>query len=330
MSASADQQGSANSQLAVLLIGPTAAGKTDLALELVREFPLEIVSVDSALVYRGLDIGSGKPSPSVLANVPHHLIDIRDPADRYSAGQFVRDALRAMADIRARGKIPLLVGGTMMYVKALTQGLAELPEADPAIRAEIDARAVGLGWPALHAELRQVDARAAERILPNDGQRIQRALEVHRITGRTLSELHATTVRQSLNDRFCIIAWGPADRSALYGRIAARFEQMMATGFLGEVRRLYERGDLSAELPSLRSVGYRQLWGHLAGQYELVEGVRLGVIATRQLARRQLMWLRAMPEVTSFDSLESESNARIKAMVGRLIAEHSPVTPHSG
>ncbi|HTE42459.1 MAG TPA: tRNA (adenosine(37)-N6)-dimethylallyltransferase MiaA, partial [Steroidobacteraceae bacterium] len=265
-----------------------------------------------------------------LANVPHHLIDIRDPADRYSAGQFVRDALRAMADIRARGKIPLLVGGTMMYVKALTQGLAELPEADPAIRAEIDARAVGLGWPALHAELRQVDARAAERILPNDGQRIQRALEVHRITGRTLSELHATTVRQSLNDRFCIIAWGPADRSALYGRIAARFEQMMATGFLGEVRRLYERGDLSAELPSLRSVGYRQLWGHLAGQYELVEGVRLGVIATRQLARRQLMWLRAMPEVTSFDSLESESNARIKAMVGRLIAEHSPVTPHSG
>jgi tRNA dimethylallyltransferase len=329
MNAPFDNQVVANPQPVVLLIGPTAAGKTDLALELVREFPLEIVSVDSALVYRGLDIGSGKPPADILKAVPHHLIDILDPAERYSAGQFVRDANRAIADIRARGKTPLLVGGTMMYVKALTQGLADLPAANAAIRAEIDEQGARLGWPALHAKLREIDAKAADRILPNDGQRIQRALEVFRITGRPLSELQSVSVRQSLNDRFFMISWSPVDRAALYDRIAARFERMMSMGFLDEVRRLYERGDLTVELPALRSVGYRQLWGHLAGTYELAEGVRLGIIATRQLARRQLIWLRAMREIEWLDSLDSASNVRIKAKIGRLIEEHSQAAPAS-
>jgi len=311
----------------ILLMGPTASGKTDLALQLVQEFPLEIVSVDSAMVYRGLDIGAGKPLQSVLTRVPHHLVDIRDPAERYSAGQFLRDALTAIADIRARGKVPLLVGGTMLYFRALTQGLADLPEANLAVRAELDARGSQLGWPALHAELQQIDSQSAARILPNDAQRIQRALEVHRLTGRTLTELHSLTVRQTLNDDVLALAWAPADRAALYDQIQIRFERMLAMGFLDEVRRLYERGDLTPELPAVRAVGYRQLWGHLAGEYDIAEAIRLSVTATRQLARRQLIWLRAMAEIEWIDSLDSAAIDRIKAHIQTKIGAPAICVP---
>jgi tRNA dimethylallyltransferase len=304
---------------AVLLMGPTAAGKTDLAIELVAQFPLEIVSVDSAMVYRGLNIGSGKPSREILDRIPHHLVDILDPTERYSAGQFVRDAKRVSDAIRARGKVPLFVGGTMLYFKALTQGLADLPEADVAVRAELDARGAAIGWPVMHAELARIDPVAAQKILPNDAQRIQRALEVYRLTGKPLSELHAA-IRQTLNDDFLALAWAPANRASLYDRIALRFSQMMASGFLAEVQCLRARTDLSPELPALRSVGYRQLWGHLAGQYDLNEAVRLGVIATRQLARRQLIWLRAMPEINWFDSLDAAANVHIKNQIREHIA----------
>ena len=304
---------------AILLMGPTAAGKTDLALELAAELPLEIVSVDSAMVYRGLDIGTGKPAREVLERVPHHLVDILDPSQRYSAGQFVRDAKRLSDEIRARGNVPLFVGGTMLYFKALTQGLADLPEADVAVRAELDSRGASIGWPAMHAELTQIDPIAAQKILPNDAQRIQRALEVYRLTGKPLSELHAA-VRQTLNDDFLALAWSPTNRAALYDRIATRFDHMMAAGFLDEVRRLRVRADLSPELPALRAVGYRQLWGHLAGNYDLGEAVRLGVIATRHLARRQLIWLRAMPKINWFDSLDAAASVRIKSQIKDHIA----------
>ena len=298
-----------------LLMGPTASGKTDLALQLAERFPFEIVSVDSALVYREMDIGTGKPSAEALRRVPHHLVDIRDPGERYSAGQFMRDAQTAIEDIRRRGRQPLLVGGTMLYFKALTQGLAELPAGNAAVRADIDARGAALGWPALHAELQRIDPTAAEKILPNDAQRIQRAIEVHTLTGRPLSELQAVPVRRTLNDRFVQVCWSPKDRAALHDRIGVRFSNMMAAGFLGEVRRLYERGDLSADTPAIRSVGYRQLWGHLQGQYDLAEAVRLGVVATRQLARRQLIWLRATPEVHWIDSLEDDAFFRIESLL---------------
>jgi tRNA dimethylallyltransferase len=281
---------------------------------------LEIISVDSAMVYRGLDIGTGKPDRGVLARVPHHLVDILDPSERYSAGQFVRDASRLIEEIRSRGKVPFFVGGTMLYFKALTQGLADLPKADAGVRAEIDARGVMIGWPAMHAELAQIDPTAARKILPNDAQRIQRALEVYRLTGQPLSVLHALAVRQTLNDNVLSLVWSPANRSTLYDRIATRFERMMAMGFLDEVRRLRMRTDLSTELPALRSVGYRQLWGHLAGEYDLGEAVRLGVIATRQLARRQLIWLRAMPKLNWFDSLDVMATIHIKSQIKNRIA----------
>jgi len=303
-------------------MGPTAAGKTDLALELAAEFPVEIVSVDSAMVYRGLDIGTGKPAREVLDRVPHHLVDILDPSERYSVGQFVRDARRLSAEIGARGKVPLFVGGTMLYFKALTQGLADLPEADPEVRAELTARGTRIGWPAMHAELAEIDLVAAQKILPNDAQRIQRALEVHRLTGKPLSELQAAPVRQTLNDAALALAWSPANRAALYDRIAVRFDNMMAAGFLDEMRRLHARTDLSPELPALRSVGYRQLWGHLGGEYDLPEAVRLGVIATRHLARRQLIWLRALPKINWFDSLDSTASGHIKSKIKEHLAAH--------
>jgi tRNA dimethylallyltransferase len=296
-------------------MGPTAAGKTDLALELAAEFPVEIISVDSAMVYRGLDIGTGKPDRDVLASVPHHLVDILDPSERYSAGQFIRDASTLIEEIRSRGKVPLFVGGTMLYFKALTQGIADLPEANAEVRAEIDARGVAIGWPAMHAELAQIDPVAAQKILPNDAQRIQRALEVHQLTGVPLSVLHTRAVRQTLNNNVLTLVWSPTIRATLYDRIAVRFDRMMAMGFLDEVRRLRSRTELSPDLPALRSVGYRQLWGHLAGEYDLNEAVRLGVIATRQLARRQLIWLRAMPKLNWFDSLDETATAHIKSQI---------------
>jgi tRNA dimethylallyltransferase len=296
----------------VLLMGPTAAGKTDLALELVTDFPVEIISVDSAMIYRGLDIGTGKPSAATLARVPHHLVDILNPSERYSAGQFVRDVQRLVAEIRGRQRVPLLVGGTMLYFKALTQGIADLPEADASVRAELDERASRVGWPTLHAELGSVDPAAAAKILPNDGQRIQRALEVYLLTGRPLSELQAERVGQTPTWPVLSLVWSPTDRAILYDRIGVRFMQMMEHGFLDEVRRLFERKELSRDLPALRAVGYRQLLAYFDGACELEEAVRRGIVATRHLARRQLIWLRAGHSFEWFDALELAARDRIK------------------
>ncbi|MBC7984021.1 MAG: tRNA (adenosine(37)-N6)-dimethylallyltransferase MiaA [Candidatus Obscuribacterales bacterium] len=301
-------------------MGPTAAGKTELALQCVAEFPLEIISVDSAMIYRGMDIGTGKPPREVLQRVPHHLVDIRDPSEIYSAGQFVRDAQKSIADIQARGKIPLLVGGTMLYFRALTEGLADLPEANAEVRAQLNVEAADVGWAGMHAQLASVDPIAALRILPNDAQRIQRALEVYRLTGQTLSALHAVAVRQSPSHRYLRLVWSPSDRAILYDRIAQRFQQMMTVGLLDEVSALYRRKDLSPELSAMRSVGYRQLLGHLAGKYDLNEAVNQGITATRHLARRQLIWLRRMPDLIWHDSLELAAADLIKQRLNRTLA----------
>jgi len=276
----------------LLLAGPTGVGKTDWAIELAESAPIEIVSVDSALVYRGLDIGTAKPQQQVRARIPHHLIDLCDPAETYSAGRFVGDALEAIHGVHARRRVPLLVGGTMLYLRALLDGLAELPEANPQLRAELDAQAAGHGWPTLHAELARVDPAAAARIAPNDGQRIQRALEVYRATGQPISALQKATVSPlaRFEVRYFLIC--PPDRTMLHLRIAQRLEAMMTAGFLDEVRRLRDRGDLTAAHSSMRSVGYRQLWGHLEGRYDLREAVDRALAATRQLAKRQLTWMR--------------------------------------
>lgn len=280
---------------AVCLMGPTCTGKTALALELARRFPVEIVSVDSALVYRGMDIGTSKPTAAQLATVPHHLIDICDPADPYSAGRFLRDALACIDAIRGRGRVPLLVGGTMLYYRALTHGLAPLPEADSAVRAALDQVAQSAGWPALHAELAERDPVAASRIQPGDAQRIQRALEVMQLTGERMSDLQRQAEPPPVKlARFALV---PVAREVLYQRIHARFDEMMAAGLLDEVRALYVRGDLHPDLPSLRAVGYRQLWGYLAGESGLVEAVAAARQATRNLAKRQLTWLRADPGI---------------------------------
>ncbi|WP_083536444.1 tRNA (adenosine(37)-N6)-dimethylallyltransferase MiaA [Steroidobacter denitrificans] len=301
-----------------LIMGPTGAGKTALALRLAERLPVEIVSVDSAMVYRGMDIGTGKPPQVVLQRHPHHLVDILDPSQSYSAGRFVRDARRAIDAIHARGRLPLLVGGTMLYFRALRRGLAEMPPADEAVRREIDARAAQLGWPALHAYLAQIDPQSAQRIQPRDAQRIQRALEVHRLSGRTLTELHAATRPPDAELVFGAWAWVPSDRERLYADIEQRFQEMLRDGLLEEVRALHVRPDLHGDLPALRSVGYRQLWEHLCGRDDLESAARRAVHATRQLARRQLIWLRAEAGVDWIDSLESGAAARIEQAVALL------------
>jgi tRNA dimethylallyltransferase len=290
-------------------MGPTCTGKTALALRLATRFPVEVISVDSALVYRSMDIGTSKPSAAERAAVPHHLIDVCDPAEPYSAGRFRRDALECIERIRARGRVPLLVGGTMLYFRALTRGLAPLPAADPKVRESIDAAARESGWPELHAMLTDVDPVAAARIRPNDAQRIQRALEVWRITGQPLSELQAHA--EPAPYAFARFALQPASREALYARIDARFDAMMEAGFLDEVRCLRDRGDLQPDLPSLRAVGYRQLWQHLAGATTLVEAVAAARQATRQLAKRQLTWLRADPDLSWIRALEDADTVPI-------------------
>lgn len=296
---------------AILLMGPTAAGKTDIAIELAARYPVEIISVDSALVYRGMDIGTGKPSAEQLKRYPHHLVDILDPTESYSAGQFVRDAGALIADIHARQRVPLLVGGTMLYFRALLRGIADMPTASPEFRAVLEQRAAKSGWPHLHAELADLDPAAAARIGRNDSQRIQRALEVIHLTGRPISEVQAEA-RPPLPDmHFVAIGLNPADREVLYGRIETRFRHMMAAGFLEEVRRLYERGDLHAELPAIRAVGYRQLWQHLDGVCSLVEAVAQGILATRHLARRQLVWMRAEPALQWVDSTASDALTQV-------------------
>jgi tRNA dimethylallyltransferase len=282
-------------------MGPTGTGKTDAALALAERLPLEIVSVDSALVYRGLDVGSAKPSPHVLARVPHHLVDLLDPAEHYSAGDFLRDATRVIGEIHARGRVPLLVGGTMLYFRALQGGLAELPPANPDLRREIDARATERGWPALHAELAAVDPDAAMRIRPNDGQRIQRALEVWRLTGTPLSQLQRQDLRGAAVGDYLKLVLAPAERAALDTRLAARFDEMMERGLLDEVRRLHGRGDVDRNRPALRAVGYRQLLEYLAGECDLETARRNAIHATRQLAKRQMTWLKTEHGAEWFD-----------------------------
>ena len=298
---------------AVLLMGPTCAGKTALALRMAGRFPLEIVSVDSAQVYRGMDIGTSKPPAEIRRAVPHHLVDVCDPSESYSAGRFRRDALALIGEIRRRGRVPLLVGGTMLYFRALTQGIAPLPEADPGVRARIDRRAEERGWPALHAELAARDPAAAERIRPADGQRIQRALEVIELTGRPLSELQKLAEPAPL--RLAAFALLPFDRRELYRRIDARFLEMMADGFLDEVRALRARGDLHPGLPSLRSVGYRQLWAHLSGDTGLAAAIAAGQRATRNLAKRQLTWINADASVRWIRGLEDQELEPIEGVM---------------
>lgn len=282
-------------------MGPTAAGKTDLALEIAKHYPVEIISVDSALVYRGMDIGTAKPYKDILQQYPHHLIDINDPTDPYSVGNFRHDALALMADITARGKVPLLVGGTMLYFKALQQGLADLPAANADIRAELDTEIEQYGLAHLHARLAEVDPVSAARIHINDPQRLQRALEVYQITGKTLAELTQDT-ETALPYRVIKIILSPLDRGVLHQRIANRYQAMIANGFIDEVRTLFERTDCHASLPSIRAVGYRQVWAYLSGEYDQETMIEKAIIATRQMAKRQLTWLRAQQDGVWFDS----------------------------
>ena len=304
---------------AILLMGPTAAGKTDLAVGLVERYPLEIVSVDAAMVYRGMDIGTAKPSRELLARAPHHLVDLIDPVESYSAARFLADADAATKAIRARGRTPLFVGGTMLYFRALQSGLARLPAADPAIRQRIEERAGLAGWPALHAELARLDPATAARIRPNDRQRIQRALEVIERTGRQLSEQLAEDLRGATRREHLRLVLAPADRAALAERIAERFDAMLRQGLLDELRSLRARGDLHAELPAMRLIGYRQLWSHLDGHSSLAEATEKAVVATRQLARRQLTWLRAEPGAEWFDALDSGTPERIAVRVAEWL-----------
>jgi tRNA dimethylallyltransferase len=291
---------------AILLMGPTGSGKSDLAMRLAETLPLEIVSVDSALVYRGMDIGTAKPDLGSRARVAHHLLDIRDPAESYSAGEFTRDAWQAMQDIWRRGRQPLLVGGTMLYFHALSHGIAELPEANPAVRADIERQATLLGWAALHRELESVDPAAAARIHVNDPQRIQRALEVYRLTGRTITALRQKRVSVFTDVDVAEFALAPLERGDLHTRIELRFEAMLDAGLMAEVRSLFERVDLTAEHPSMRAVGYRQLWRHLAGQCALDTAIEQAIAATRQLAKRQLTWLRRRERAQWFDSMHPD------------------------
>lgn len=285
----------------LMLTGPTGAGKSDWAARLAECAPVELISVDSAQVYRGLDIGTAKPPRALRERIPHHLIDICDPTDSYSAGRFVGDALRCIHAIHARRRVPLLVGGTMLYLRALLQGLAPLPQAAPELRAELDARALQHGWPALHAQLAQLDPVAAARIAPNDSQRIQRALEVCFSSGRPLSELQRATSSPLADWPLHYWALVPRERAQLHERLALRFTAMMAAGFLEEVALLRARGDLTARHPAMRAVGYRQLWAHLEGEYDLDQAMRRAVAATRQLAKRQLTWLRSEPRLQWLD-----------------------------
>jgi tRNA dimethylallyltransferase len=283
---------------AICLMGPTAAGKTDLALALADALGAGIISVDSAQIYRGMDVGTAKPSPEVLARYPHALIDIRDPAESYSAADFRDDAIRSMRELIAAGRRPLLVGGTMLYFRVLEAGIADLPPADPAIRADIEAHAAAEGWPGVHRLLADVDPASAARIHPTDPQRLQRALEVYRLTGRPMSELHREQLPPApLPCKLRWLAVAPSERAVLHQRIELRFRQMLEQGFLDEVRALYARGDLHPGLPSVRSAGYRQAWEHLEGRLPYEEMIDRAIMATRQLAKRQLTWLRSWKEL---------------------------------
>ncbi len=301
-------------------MGPTASGKTGVAVQLVQHLPLEIVSVDSALVYRGMDIGTAKPDAATLRIAPHHLIDLIDPTEAYSAARFREDALRVMAEITARGHVPLLVGGTMLYFKALWEGLSELPQADAALREEIEQDARERGWPALHAELMKLDPETAARLKPADAQRIQRALEVVRLTGKPMSQVLAASRSEALPYRVLPLALVPYDRSVLHERIAQRFAAMLEAGLVEEVARLRKEYPLNPNLPSMRCVGYRQAWQYLEGEYGREELLNRGIYATRQLAKRQLTWLRGM-EVETFDCLAEDLAAQVEERVRGFLGE---------
>lgn len=305
--------------LAIFLMGPTASGKTALAIQLRQQLPVEIISVDSALIYRGMDIGTAKPTAEERLLAPHRLIDIKDPSESYSAADFRQDALEEMRQIVAAGKIPLLVGGTMLYYKALLEGLSPLPAADPALRAQIEQKAQEVGWHQLHQELAQVDPIAAQRIHSNDPQRINRALEVYYLTGKSLTELTAQK-GEPLPYTLLQFAITPQDRQLLHERIAQRFHAMLAQGFEQEVKKLYNRGDLHTDLPSIRCVGYRQMWEYLAGQCSYDEMVYKGICATRQLAKRQITWLRGWKsELVWLDSLDiSGAKSEIMQQIDKI------------
>jgi tRNA dimethylallyltransferase len=317
------------------IVGPTACGKTAAALALAQHLrptlPVEIISVDSALVFRSMDIGTAKPNAAELATCPHHLIDIRDPLHAYSAAEFVRDTVRLIGDIRARGALPLLVGGTMLYFKALIDGMDDMPAADPALRAQLDADAAQHGWPQLHARLAQLDPATAARLAPGDSQRIQRALEVCLLSGQPMSSLHGRLVKPLGDEAVQLISLEPGDRAWLHARIAQRFDAMLAGGFLDEVLRLRARGDLHPELPSMRAVGYRQAWEALDGLFPMAELRERGVAATRQLAKRQITWLRSLPQrqvvacdaqgVSPGSSTAPDAQAQVVQLALALIAQ---------
>jgi tRNA dimethylallyltransferase len=302
----------------VCITGPTACGKTDLALALAEHVPLEVISMDSAMVYRGLDIGTAKPSIAIRETVPHHLVDILEPTEAYSAGRFARDAASLVAAIRARGRLPVLVGGTLLYLRALREGLAPLPRADRDVRAEIDRDAAALGWAALHERLRAVDPEAAARIAPGDRQRIQRALEVHALTGKPITELQRTGERVRA-PKILALALVPESRTNLAVRIERRFDAMVDLGFVDEVERLRARGDLDPHMPAVRAVGYRQLWGYLDGRYSWEEARTKTLVATRQYAKRQLTWLRGDGRIESWPALAPELVTRC---INRLSKEN--------
>lgn len=315
------------------LAGPTASGKTAAALALAQLHPVEIISVDSALVFRGMDIGTAKPSAAELAAVPHHLINIRDPLHAYSAAEFVRDAQALIIDISARGKLPVLAGGTMLYFKALFDGLDDMPAAHPEVRAALEAEAAERGWPALHAELATIDPVTAARLAPADSQRIQRALEVFRVSGKPLSHFHSSqnaikteAIGAIPTPARALISLEPTDRAWLHARIAQRFDTMLEHGLLDEVRSLRARGDLHPDLPSMRCVGYRQAWEALDGDWPLAELRERGMAATRQLCKRQVTWLRSMPERHVVACDQANAQAQVLALVKRLIAAHARLT----
>jgi len=304
---------------ALFLMGPTASGKTELALKLANDFPFEIISVDSALVYRGMDIGTAKPDRKTLQRTPHRLVDICDPSESYSAARFREDALREMIKINAVGKIPLLVGGTMLYFRTLQHGISRLPGANPVLRSQLEAEAGRSGWAALHAWLARVDAESARRIHPNDPQRIQRALEVYLLTGRSMSDHYRVRQKEPLPCRLIKIAVAPSQREVLHQRIEQRFHHMLQRGFIDEVKQLFWRGDLTAELPAMRAVGYRQAWAYLHGEYDYQTMVQRAIIATRQLAKRQLTWLRAEKDAQWLEACDTD----VYSLLVKVLAENA-------
>jgi tRNA dimethylallyltransferase len=310
----------------ICLAGPTASGKSAISLALAEHLPIEIINMDSATIYRGMDIGTAKPGATEQALVPHHLIDILDPSQSYSAAQFRQDALACVSAIRARGNLPLLVGGTMLYYKVLSEGIDDLPPANEQIRQDIQTQAQALGWPALHAELTKVDPPTAARLAPNDSQRIARALEVFRTSGKPMSSLLGQRI--AAPQPTVLISLEPSERQTLYDRIDERFDQMLDAGLLDECERLYRRGDLHTGLPSMRCVGYRQLWDHIAGQCSLEQARERAIIATRHLAKRQLTWLRSMPARHCVDCLCAQASTKVLALVQAAIDDF-PRSPQS-